>query len=86
MYFSLNMLTSAFNNSVGLLRPCPLDTSRSIFANFNFYFDCTSILPHSTLFPNDRNACDSVVVCTCGCVYVPVCAFVLRIAKVLWRS
>lgn len=52
------------------MRPCPIDTFDSIFANFNFYIDCTSILPHSTLFPKRPQRMR-----LCGGVYVYVCKY-----------
>jgi len=60
----------------------PHGTFGSIFANFNFYVDCTSILPHSALFANDRTTCDPVVVCKCVCT----CRSLFHVAKVLHRS
>lgn len=65
---------------------CPHDIFGSISVNFNFYSDCTSILPHSALFPKrpQRMRLCGGGAYVCVCMYL--CAFVLRIAKVLRRT
>lgn len=55
---------------------CPHDIFGSISVNFNFYSDCTSILPHSALFPRTTATHATLwwwCVRVCVCVYVPVC-------------